>query len=89
MVAWLTIQDIIGLKVKCIRGHLSRKNQKTIEPQFILFSDGETFIELEEQDYYAYHDCSAAARELQIKRSANQWNMLMNNEHFADATEDL
>lgn len=86
---WLAIKDIIGLKVQCIRGYKSRKNSARVEPAFIMFDDGKTYIELEEQDYFTYHDCSPCALELQVKRGAEYWKEIMDDEQFANATEDI
>lgn len=88
-IKWLGIRNIIGLRVHAIRGYKQRKNAARIPPQYILFDDEKTYIELEEQDYYAYHDCSSGAREIQVKLSADVWQRYMDDENFADATEDL
>lgn len=85
---WLNIRDIIGLKVHSIRGPKPRKNAKAIKPEVILFDDGETYILLEEQCYYTYHDCSNAAREITIHRQKQLWEQYM-GDLYADATEDL
>ena len=56
---------IIGLSVVAIKGEYNAKG-KNIEPKYILFSDGKTYLELEEQDYYSYHDCSSSARLIRV-----------------------
>ncbi len=63
--------EIIGLKVIAIKGNKYNYNNHHrvntyVEPIFILFDDGETYIELEEQDYYTYHDCSRSARHIRV-----------------------
>ena len=85
---WLDIRATLGLTVYSIRGHKSRKNAKRIKPEILLFDDGKTYIELEEQDYYSYHDCSCSAREVNVRRSEKLWQMY-NGETYAEATEDL
>ena len=82
------IQDLIGLKVHSIRGTKPRKNAKTIKPEVILFNDGETYILLEDQDYYTYHDCSYSAKEIQILQHKALWESFL-GPIYADATEDL
>jgi hypothetical protein len=44
----------------------------------ILFDDGKTFIHLEEQDYYCYHDCSSSARIMDIRENEQEWNFYNN-----------
>ena len=44
----------------------------------ILFTDLETFIDLTEQDYYDYHDCSQSARILQITQDKEMWTLRNN-----------
>lgn len=58
---------IIGKKIVAIRAFQSDKRKKTgLMPTYILFDDEETVLELDEQDYYCYHDCSPAARHIRI-----------------------
>jgi hypothetical protein len=42
---------------------------------YILFDDGETYLELNEQDYYSYHDCSSGARELIVWKDKEAWKL--------------
>ena len=70
-------EKILGLKVVALKGVVNeydkRKKNPRIEVRYILFDDGETYIILEEQDYYSYHDCSASARHIQIWKDKLQW----------------
>ena len=70
-----SMSEIIGLKVVAIKGFSS--GNKKIEPQFILFSDGKTYIEFSEQDEYAYHDCSLSARHISIIQNERQFVEIM------------
>lgn len=36
-------------------------------------------MELEEQDYYSYHDCSFSARNLYVEQDANMWKRVSTN----------
>lgn len=82
--------QIIGTKVIAIKGTKKRKNQKHIEPTYILFDDGETYIELEEQDYYTFHDCSTLAREIRIYKNKKLWEkLIVNSRHIGDANENI
>jgi hypothetical protein len=64
---------IIGLKVTAIKGfETDRRKTKYISPKFILFDDEETYIELEDQDYYSYHDCSTSAKHIRIYKKIRE-----------------
>ena len=80
---------IIGLKVVAIKSFNSnRRRKKGFTPEYILFDDGKTYIELEEQDYHDYHDCSSMAREIQVFQDAGNWQRMMDNDagnHYPDA----
>ena len=87
----MTILDIKGLIVVAIRGfNCKKKVPKNIEPLYILFSDKQTYIKLEEQDGYTYLDCSWMAREIDVLRDARVWNDMFNDLHyFPEATQGL
>ena len=76
--------EIVGLKVVAVKGwRTDMRKKKRFEPQWILFDDGETYIELEEQDYYSYHDCSSIARELIVLQDKKRWQQMMeDNDHY-------
>lgn len=86
---------IIGLSVVAIKGEFNAKG-KNIEPKYILFSDGKTYIVLEEQDPYTHHDFASGARYLFIRgnyptpegvqTNEEVWAMIMG---YKDATEDI
>lgn len=70
---------IIGLKVHRIVGNVvgsKRVKNPRIEPNYILFDDGETYIDLEEQDYFTYHDCSSSARIINTYKNKLYWENL-------------
>ena len=85
---YLRLTDLIGLRIKSVRGHKTRKNAKYINPSVILFDDGCSYITLHEQDYYHYHDCDTSARTLEVLSDTNKWNYYM-GEEFGDANMDL
>ncbi len=90
----MKIKEIMGKKVVAIKGYNSRWNDKRVkhhhtQPEYILFDDGKTFIELEEQDYYSYHDCSPSARHISIQKDKDKWNSIMTSKAYSDATEEL
>ena len=84
--------QIIGKKVVAIRGFSTKKSPpKRVEPAYILFDDKETFLELKEQDYYNYHDCSISARIVDVVINPVRWEDRMenNNGYYPDATKDI
>ena len=79
----MELEKIIGKKVITIRGFNSDKRRKRcFEPQYILFDDGETFIELSDQDYYAYHDCATSAKHISVITDANRWADIYKDKQF-------
>lgn len=82
--------QIIGKKIKKLRGFKARKNQKDITPIFILFDDGETLIDLESQDGFTFHDCDYKARIIRIKKDAKLWREIAyNDDKLGDANMDI
>jgi len=86
---------IIGLKIIAIKGYPKfgysgeikpTPKGKEIEPVFILFSDRITFIRLDAQNSYIYHDCDGSARIIEIQQDADVWSQIIN---YPDATRDL
>ena len=75
--------DLIGKKVLCFRSHRPGKFKKP-QLDFILFDDGETFLQLQEQDYYSYHDCSASARHLDLRQDKEKWKKLYDCDGFLE-----
>jgi len=65
---------LVGKKILDIRG--IKTSGKYIEPSFILFDDEKTIVQLDEQDYYSYHDCSSAARILYIHEDSTYWKLI-------------
>lgn len=84
------MNQIIGKKIEKIRGYKTRKDQKDINPIFILFDDGKTLIDLEKQDYYTYHDCNYDARIIKIYKDPKVWHQIAyNDDKFGDANMDI
>lgn len=88
---YLEIQDIIGLKVVAIKGfRTDMRRKKNFDPEYILLDDKQTYIELDRQDYYAFHDCDSMARRIQVKRNADNWERMMTNEKtYPDADNTI
>jgi len=84
------INKIIGKKVLAIRGSESTTSGKHVEPRYILFDDGKTYMDLDEQDYYSYHDCATNARILWIYTDESMWNIIHSNiKKYPPANADI
>jgi hypothetical protein len=83
---------IIGKKIVAIKAYQSDRRIKTgLYPKFILFDDKVTYIQLSEQDYYCFHDCSYSARNIGVLSDARIWKIIYNNIDgvYPDANYDL
>jgi hypothetical protein len=85
------IQNIIGLKVVAIKGfRTDMRRKKGFNPEFVLFDDKETYIELNDQDYHSYHDCDSSARLIQVMKDSQRWRIMMEDEKsYPDADSDI
>ncbi len=81
----MEIKDLIGKRIQAIKSYPHYK-AKEREPQLILFDDKETVLELSEQDYYAYHDCSSSARHLNVWADKERWGRFI---EFPDSEIDI
>ncbi len=64
--------ELVGMEVAALRA-FDNSNKKL---SYMLFSDGKTFIELDEQDPFRYHDCSSVARILTLRQDEVQWKKM-------------
>jgi hypothetical protein len=87
----MEIQKIIGLKVVAIKGvRTDMRRKKHFYQQYILFDDGKTYIELDDQDYYTYHDCDSGAKRISVWQDESVWRRIIANEnHYPDADMDI
>jgi hypothetical protein len=82
-------EKILGLSISAVKGlRTDRRKKQNISPRYILLSDGETFIHLEEQDYYTYHDCSYTARELYVSQDEKSWSRIMEDDDLYPHAND-
>jgi hypothetical protein len=49
-----------------------------------LFDDKETYIQLDEQNSYDYHDCASSARIISLKQNAKQWQAMFDKQDYYD-----
>lgn len=90
------IQNIIGKKIVALKGVKVNRKNSSIPVQYIMLDDGESYLELEEQDYYTYHDCSSFARTIYFYNDQRMWGLIMSgapdkkgDKFYLDATEKL
>lgn len=86
-----TMGKIIGKKVVCIKGIRTDKRTSTkyVEPVYILFDDGKTFIRFEDQDL-CYHDCACSAKHINVEIDENKWgNLISDDDSYPHATMDI
>ncbi len=86
--------QLIGLRIVAIKGLkdpdgtlVFKNHKKRIEPYYVFFNDGETYMILEEQDQYTYHDCSASARNLNVFKNKAAYDIFF--AESPDANVDL
>ncbi len=77
-----------------IRGFITDRDIRLsftwVTAQYILFEDKKTVIEFEDQDTYAFHDCSAFAKEVHIHSDTKLWASIMEDEKtYPPATDDI
>jgi hypothetical protein len=61
------------------------KSNKSKTAYCILFEDGRTIMELDEQDPYVYHDCNHNARILTVFQDEEIWKNRMTHESLVSA----
>jgi len=86
------INEIISKRVIAVIGYYDGKSKKPkhVMPIWIIFDDNETFIELTEQDYRDYHDCSMSARHFNIFKSKERVSMYLSGKKpYFPATTDI
>lgn len=81
-----TIIDLLSIKGLTVHSVKGSSNSKRVPVEYILFNDGQTYIELEEQDYYTYHDCSGSARLIKVIKNKDLWDVI--NTRYKDSTVD-
>lgn len=84
---------LVGMKVAALRGFTQKKHTwgeaMHCPLAYILFDDGETFIELDEQSPYDYHDCCSSARNLELRVDAKRWQEMFNKEGSWNEPDNL
>lgn len=65
---------LVGMRIVAFRGYRKDKRQKeSPKLAFILFGDGQTYLEFCEMDSYTYHDHDLSARTVSLRRHKRQW----------------
>ena len=78
----LDLKLIVGLRVVALKG-VQMKGRVGVKLGFILLSDKKTYIALDEQDGYTYHDCNPDARSLIVCVDKANWKTMKS---WSDAT---
>jgi hypothetical protein len=87
-------EELIGKKILAFRGYRNedgawRFNKPLTQLSFILFDDEESYLELQEQDQYDYHDCAGSARLLYLHKDAKTWKQMYDKEDEFDEPTKL
>lgn len=82
----LKLSAIIGKKIIYIKGYPTRPKKKKVDVSYILFDDGETILEFQEQEYSNYHDCNPLARTIIVRVNKELWNTIKTK--YPDANND-
>ncbi len=72
-------------KIVRIISYRERKNGKGGRAEIILFDDGKTIMELDDQDPFVFHDRDNSAKTIRVFQDENTWKHRMNDECFTDA----
>ncbi len=83
----MSLLNIIGKKVLTVRSYRSdMRLKKYLQPDYILFDDRETFISLEKQDCYIYHDFDTSARHINVHKNKEYWESIFSDlDHYPEA----
>lgn len=87
-------EKLIGKKIIAFRGYPNqdsawRFNKPLTQLSFILFDDQESYLELQEQDEYDYHDSCHSARLLKLRKDAKIWKEMYDKENGFDEPTKL
>lgn len=87
----MELEKLIGLKVLALKGlRTDGRKKKNFVTRFILFDDEKTFIELDDQDYFTYHDCATSAKHINVIQNKQRWKQMMENKNvYPDADLDI
>ena len=80
----MKLSDLVGMKIVAVKGFRDKIDKRVknpqIVPEYILFNDCKTYIELHDQDYYTYHDCSTSAKLIYVIENEEQWSHMVYND---------
>jgi hypothetical protein len=85
------LKNCIGMKIIAVKSfNTNRRKTKGFEPGYILFDDGKTYIELDDQDY-DFHDCDPSAKTIEVRTDPRHWKQIFENENgqYPDADMDI
>lgn len=87
--------ELVGKKVLAFRGYVTQpvKIGTTVVQKskcllsIVLFDDGKTFLEFDEQDRYDYHDCDSSARTISLHQDEERWKSMFDKVGYDEPTD--
>lgn len=73
----LILETLVGKKITFLGCRKPKRKTDLMKIEYIFFDDGETFISLEDQDYYSYHDCDESAKVILLQKNKDLYNNYM------------
>lgn len=76
---WPDWAAVVGRRVAALRGYEPdlAAGHTRVRLEFVLFDDGATFLELDRQDRYSYHDYDPRARVVGLVSDPARWQAMM------------
>ena len=82
----MSIEKILGKKIIAAKTYNSdKRRKKNFHAEYLLFDDEQTFIEIDDQDYYAFRNCDGNAKIFNIMENPEKWKTLMTEDCYVDA----
>jgi hypothetical protein len=75
-------ERIIGMKISAVLIYKGLSKLKWESPSYIFFDDGETFVFLDTQDAYTYHDCDPSARRLTLFKNKGLYDLRIKDKNL-------
>lgn len=87
----MSLLNIIEKRILTIRSYRTdMRIKRDLRPEYILFDDRETYIELEDQDCYTYHDFAFSAKHINVYKNKGNWERMFDDlDHYPEANEGI
>lgn len=82
---------LIGLTIVAVKGYKNKDGRvkEPVDPSWIFFNDGKTFIKLEEQEYHDYHDSNPRARVIDLRENEEDYKLFITWQLLIDTDKDI